>query len=45
MNQINQGDEMLKIEAYTKFLGVYVDEHLKWNEHINHCRASYSQRK
>ncbi len=40
-NQLMLGDDILRREAYTKFLGVYVDEHLKWNEHIhvNHFRA------
>ncbi len=35
------GDEILKREACTKFLGIYVDEQLTWNENIYHYRANY----
>ncbi len=32
--QIN--DETLQRTHMAKFLGIYIDEHLKWNHHIDH---------
>ena len=31
---------MLKREACKFFLGIYVDEHLQWNEHKHNCRVT-----
>ena len=35
------GNEILKQENTTKFLGVYIDQHLTWKDHISHiCKKS-----
>ena len=38
------GNEILKQENTTKFLGVYIDQHLTWEDHISHiCKQFPSQ--
>ena len=38
---IADGKEITRVK-YTKFLGVYVDEHLDWNEHVQHLLLKMS---
>lgn len=33
------GTETIKHEEYVKFLGMYVDNKLKWSKHLQHCKA------
>lgn len=36
------GDEVLKQVNSTKFLGLHIDDCLKWDKHIEHCRKKIS---
>lgn len=42
-SQINIDGDVIKSVRYTKCLGVYVDERLAWNEHIDHISKNISQ--
>jgi hypothetical protein len=37
------GNEILKQENTTKFLGVYIDQHLTWKDHISHICKKISK--
>ncbi len=32
------GDEVLDLVKSTKFWGIYINDGLKWNKHVEHCR-------
>ena len=36
-------NNVLEQEDYTKFLGVYIDQHLTWKTHINFIAAKISK--
>ena len=36
------GSDKLKQVRCTKFLGLHIDDHLKWDIHINHCKSKAS---
>ena len=36
------GTETIERKTCTKFLGIYIDEKLSWQEHISYCKAKLS---
>lgn len=40
---LRYGNEILKQEEATKFLGVYIDQHLTWKDHISHICKKISK--
>jgi hypothetical protein len=36
---LNIGNDVIERKHFIKFLGIYIDEHLKWHEHINVCKS------
>ncbi len=36
------GTETIERETFSKFLGIYIDEKLSWQEHISYCKAKLS---
>ena len=37
------GSDKLEQVRCTKFLGLHIDDHLKWDTHINHCKGNVSR--
>ena len=44
MNKIKIGDSEIAREKFTKFLGVWIDSELNWNEHISRLTLKLKSR-
>ena len=40
--KIQIGNEIIQKKTSTKFLGMYIDDQLKWTTHIHHCKSKLS---
>ena len=41
--QVKLDDVLLEKKTCTKFLGVYINENLNWNDHLKHIRTPISR--